>query len=70
MFCDESEDGFGWIADEPPWLERTSHAIAAGGGVWLVDPVDYPASMIGCVHSVSREPSFSSTWATAATRPP
>ena len=23
-------------------MERASHALAAGGGVWLVDPVDFP----------------------------
>ena len=36
-FCDELEFAFGWIADET--LKRTSHALAADGGVWLVDPV-------------------------------
>lgn len=41
-FCDESPWGFGWIAAEPPWLERTSHALLAGDGVWLIDPVDFP----------------------------
>ena len=40
--CDESDDGFGWIAPEPPAMERASHALAAGGGVWLVDPTDFP----------------------------
>jgi hypothetical protein len=39
--CDESETGFGWIAPTPSWLERASHALAADGGVWLVDPVDF-----------------------------
>jgi hypothetical protein len=41
-FCDEMESGFGWIAAEPGLLERASHALAAGGRVWLVDPVDGP----------------------------
>ena len=36
-FCDDLEFGFGWIEDET--LRRTSHALAADGGVWLVDPV-------------------------------
>jgi hypothetical protein len=40
--CDAGDTGFGWIADDPPWLERTSHALAVGGEVWLVDPVDFP----------------------------
>ena len=39
-FCDELDAGFGWIAAEPPLLERCSHALRAGGGVWITDPVD------------------------------
>ena len=39
-FCDEFEAGFGWIIDETTC--RTCHALAAEGGVWLVDPVDVP----------------------------
>ena len=42
-FCDELPFGFGWIADEPPRLERASHALVDDGSVWLVDPVDDPA---------------------------
>ena len=42
-FCDEHEFGFGWI-DEESVLARTSHALAADGGVWLVDPVAWPAA--------------------------
>jgi hypothetical protein len=38
--CDETSFGFGWIAAEPPLLERASHALRANGRVWLVDPVD------------------------------
>jgi hypothetical protein len=41
-FCDEMETGFGWIAAEPGLLQRASHALAADGRVWLVDPVDGP----------------------------
>jgi hypothetical protein len=37
---DLGEDGFSWIVDEP--MTRTSHALAADGRVWLVDPVDWP----------------------------
>ena len=29
-----------WIAAEPPYMQRGSHALAVDGGVWLVDPVD------------------------------
>jgi hypothetical protein len=32
--------GFSWVQDEP--MARASHAIADGGRVWLVDPVDSP----------------------------
>ena len=36
--CDDrGEAGFSWIVDEP--APRTSHALAGGGNVWLVDPV-------------------------------
>ncbi len=42
-FCDELPFGFGWIADEPPRLERASHALVDDGRVWLIDPVDDPA---------------------------
>jgi hypothetical protein len=37
-FCDEFGNGFGWVADEA--LRRTSHALVADDGVWLVDAVD------------------------------
>jgi len=39
-FCDEFGGGFGWILEEK--LCRTSHALAAGGSVWLVEPIDVP----------------------------
>jgi len=43
-FCDElGSRGFSWIVDEP--LTRTSHALAAAGEVWLVDPVDWPEAI-------------------------
>lgn len=38
--CDELEFGFGWSDEER--IERTSHALAADGDVWLFDPVDLP----------------------------
>jgi hypothetical protein len=38
-FVDELELGFGWIAPEPAFMRRCSHAVAAGDGVWLIDPV-------------------------------
>jgi len=44
-FVDELEFGFGWIAAEPAFMKRCSHAIAAGGRVWLIDPVDDDAAL-------------------------
>ena len=37
LACDEFEHGFGWR--EEGFLERTSHALVADGGCWLVDPL-------------------------------
>jgi hypothetical protein len=37
---DETTFGSSWIAAEPALLERASHALLAGGRIWLVDPVD------------------------------
>jgi hypothetical protein len=38
-FCDEEDFGFGWHDDER--MQRTSHALVADGGVWLIDPVEW-----------------------------
>lgn len=40
-FSDEFEHGFGWHP-EGEKLQRTSHALRVGGGVWLTDVVDGP----------------------------
>jgi hypothetical protein len=40
--CDELDFGFGWITDER--ISRTSHALAADGGVWLIDAVEFGAA--------------------------
>jgi hypothetical protein len=37
---DEFDAGFGWQADEPEYLERTSHAVRSQGKVWLFDALD------------------------------
>jgi hypothetical protein len=37
-FVDELEFGFGWIEEER--LQRSSHALAEDGRVWVVDPID------------------------------
>jgi hypothetical protein len=43
-FCDErGAEGFSWIVDEP--ATRTSHALAAEGRVWLVDPVRFEPAL-------------------------
>jgi hypothetical protein len=44
-FCDDlGPDGFGWIVEEA--MTRTSHALAADGRVWLVDPLDWPDAIL------------------------
>jgi hypothetical protein len=35
--------GLSWVVDEP--LQRAAHALADGGRVWFVDPVDEPGAM-------------------------
>lgn len=37
-FVDELEIGFGWQDAEP--MRRTSHALAAEGRVWAIDPIE------------------------------
>jgi hypothetical protein len=44
-FVDELPFGFGWIAPEPVFMKRASHALVAGGRVWLVDPVEDEAAL-------------------------
>jgi hypothetical protein len=39
-FVDELGFAFGWIAPKPVFQQRTAHAVAAGGRVWVIDPVD------------------------------
>jgi hypothetical protein len=41
-FVDEMPFGFGWIALEPRFTQRCSHALATEGGVWVIDPVNGP----------------------------
>ena len=38
-FVDEIGFAFGWIAPEPRFMQRASHAVASHGRVWLIDPV-------------------------------
>jgi hypothetical protein len=40
---EEHAFGLSWLMDEGKL--RTSHALRAGGRVWLVDPVDHPDAM-------------------------
>jgi hypothetical protein len=39
-FVDELDFAVGWIAPEPRFMQRASHAVAAGGRVWVIDPVE------------------------------
>lgn len=41
-FADGPDDLVTWIASDPGFMQRASHAIATGDGTWLVDPVDHP----------------------------
>lgn len=40
---DRQAFGFGWIAPGRPKLRIASHALAADGRVWMVDPTDEPS---------------------------
>lgn len=41
QYCDDlGGHGFGWVVEES--MTRASHALAADGRVWLVDPLDWP----------------------------
>lgn len=42
---DELPFAFGWIAPEPRFMQRCSHAVAAGGRVWVIDPVADDAAL-------------------------
>ena len=39
-FCDEFGGSLGWTPAEAELRRRTSHAVASGGQVWIVDPLD------------------------------
>ncbi len=39
-FVDELDFAVGWIAPKPRFMQRASHAVLAGGRVWVIDPVD------------------------------
>jgi len=40
---DELPFGFSWVVKER--VQRTSHALAVDGRVWLIDPVDEPSAL-------------------------
>jgi hypothetical protein len=42
-FCDESDYGFGWVAEER--TARASHALAVDGRVWLMDAMLWPDAL-------------------------
>jgi hypothetical protein len=39
-FVDEFEGSVGWTPAQAELRRRTSHAVASGGGVWIIDPLD------------------------------
>ena len=38
-FVDELGFAFGWIASEPRFMQRASHAVTSHGRLWVIDPV-------------------------------
>ena len=42
-FCDEFEQGFGWVVEEH--MQRCSHALASEGGVWLIDALEWEPAL-------------------------
>jgi hypothetical protein len=42
-FCDEFDGAFGWQLDER--MERTSHAVAVEGKVWIFDPLAWEPAL-------------------------
>lgn len=42
-FADGPADMLTWIASDPGFMQRASHALVTDAGTWLVDPVDAPA---------------------------
>jgi hypothetical protein len=45
-FVDEIGFGFGWIAPEPRFMQRTSHVLASDGRVWVIDPVADESALV------------------------
>lgn len=43
-FADGPADMITWIAADPGFMQRASHALVEGGRTWLVDPVDAPGA--------------------------
>jgi hypothetical protein len=39
-FVDDTGFAIGWIAPEPRFMQRTAHAFAAAGRVWVIDPIE------------------------------
>jgi len=44
-FVDGIGFAFGWIAPKPGFMQRTSHAVASRGRVWVIDPVADEAAL-------------------------
>jgi hypothetical protein len=45
-FVDEIGFAFGWIAPEPRFMQRTSHAVVSNGRVWVIDPVADESALV------------------------
>ena len=42
IFTPSPDDMLTWLASDPAFMQRASHALVTGSGTWLVDPVDHP----------------------------
>ena len=42
--CDELPFSLGWLAPQPAFMQRASHALATDAGVYVIDPVDVPGA--------------------------
>ena len=54
-FSSGPDDMVTWVASDPGFMQRASHALVADGATWLVDPVDHPdvRALLGSLPAVA-----------------
>ena len=54
-FSSGPDDMVTWVASDPGFMQRASHALVADGATWLVDPVDQPdvRALLGSLPAVA-----------------